>query len=198
MFFLILVTLCRESTRCRVNIRDGHQRQAPGTTWSATWAWPNTRNCLKANSNSRDSFVRRKLRKQFCDRSPLPRQNQFRRKLAQRLKNKSALMCARMRQSQFRRMADFVAKRDQIQIQRTRLVGNFLGLAAEFFFQFAQFFKQRFRRFTFSRNETDDGVHKLRRSRRTIHRRRQPKGSFEDWRVRKILQPRHRFQNYFP
>ena len=136
--------------------------------------------------------------KQFRHRLPLPRQNQFRRDFAQRLKHKPPQMRARMRQNQFRRVARFISERDQIQIQRARLVQNFFWLAAKFLFQFAQFFQQRFRRFLCPRNQTGDGIHKLRRIRRTIHRRRLPERRFAEPARRKIFATAPARQNDLP
>ena len=44
----------------------------------------------------------------------------------------------------------------------------------------------------------DNGIHKIRRPRRTIHRRRLPQRGFQNWLVGEILQPRHRVPDDLP
>ena len=75
---------------------------------------------------------------EFRNRLPLPRQNQVRRDFAQRLKHKPPQKCARVRQYQFRRKADLIPKRNQIQIQRPGFVQNHFRRATKFYFQPAQ------------------------------------------------------------
>ena len=61
--------------------------------------------------NPFENLVGRKLRQQLHNCFTLPRQNQIRRDFAQRLKHKPPQMRARMRQNQFRRVANFCRRR---------------------------------------------------------------------------------------
>ena len=146
----------------------------------------------------RDGFRVLQHRQQLCHGFALSRQDQIRRDFAQRLKHKTAQMRARMRQSQVRRISCFRAERNQIQIQRPRLVQNLFRRAAKFLFQRAEFLEQRFRRFIFLRREASDGVHIQRRVGWTIHRRGLPQRRFEQRPAGKFLEPRHRLQNDSP
>ena len=157
-----------------------------------------TRTSSARNSISDDNFVGRQTREQFRHRFPLPRQNQLRRDFTQWLQHKSSQRRSRMRQNQLRRMMRFVSERDQIHIQRTRLVENFLRTTTEFAFQFAQFSQQAQRRFIFWWNQTRNRVHKFWRPRRTIHRRSLPQRRFEDWKFGEVLQLHQRVSNDLP
>ena len=140
-----------------------------------------------------------KPREQLRNRFPLPRQNQLRRDFTQRLKHKPPQMRPRMRQNQFRRVAGFLAERNQIQIQRARLVQNSFWARGQIPFPVRR---------NFSSN--DSGVSSARGTKPTTAFTNigEPGGQStgdvcqsEDLRigsVGKILQPRHRVQNDLP
>jgi len=106
------------------------------------------------------SATGRKFGKQLSHCLPLPRQDQIRRDLTQWLQYEPPQMGARMRKNQFRRMACFIAERDQIQVERARFVQDFFGCPAKFSLQGLKFSKQRLWRFVFERLEPDNGIYK--------------------------------------
>src|SRR6185312_14134697 len=76
--------------------------------------------------------IGREFSQKFSHRLPLPWQNQIRRNLTQWLQHEPAQVRARMRKDQFGRVARFVAKRDQIQVEGTWLIQDFFWHPAKF------------------------------------------------------------------
>ena len=113
----------------------------------------------------------------------------------ERLKHESPFVRPRVRQNQFAGHAGFFAEGDQVQIQGTWFVENFFRLTAEFFFQRLQFRKQCFRRFLRARSKSNNGVQKVRRAGRTIHRRSLPERGLPQGFFGKLLKLFYRLLN---
>ncbi len=92
----------------------------------------NTKKCSATNSNSRDGFVRRQLRRAIVQRSSSgpAKSNPARSRstAANTNRRRCARGCGKINSGELR---DFISERDQIQIQRTRLVENFLRLRGQ-------------------------------------------------------------------
>ena len=95
---------------------------------------------------------------QLRHRLRLVGQDEVGRDFRQRLQHKASLMCARMRQGECGGGANLIAERNQVQVERARLIEHLLGPAAKFRFQRLQFSKQAFRCFVFVRNQSHDGI----------------------------------------
>ena len=100
----------------------------------------------------------------------LTRQHQLRGDFGERFDYEAAHVSARMRKNQLRRIPRLVAKRDEIQIKRTRFVVRLFGLPAKFALESLQLRKERFRRFASARNQAHDRVYETWRSGRAIDR----------------------------
>jgi hypothetical protein len=131
-------------------------------------------------------------REQLSHREGLTRQQRVRRNLAQRMQHETAQMRLRMRQRQLPGRTHLGAERNQIQIQRTRLIDELLRSAAELLLQLLQLCEERFGRLPGSGNHRHHRIHKIRRAGRTTHRSRLPQGGPEERTVREQLQPVHR------
>src|SRR5262249_54540878 len=104
-------------------------------------------------------------------------------------------MRARMRQRECSGGADFRAEANQVQVQRARFVQDFFWSAAKFLFQSLQMLQQAFRRFTFTRDQTDGRVYEAWRAGWAIDGRRFPERGFEQRPFGECLKALNRLPN---
>src|SRR5438552_4062129 len=110
------------------------------------------------SAQSQNTFGGIQCREQLTHGEPLPWQDQIGRDFAERLQHESAQVRARVRQFQTLRIAHFLPKGNQVEIQRSRFVEHRLGPSTELPLQRLKLIEQVFRGCLGSRQEADDRV----------------------------------------
>ena len=138
------------------------------------------------------AFARWQHFQQLGGRTPLPGENEVRRKLRQRLEHKPAFVSSGVGKNKKIAVPHLARESNQVEIQRAGFVQHLLWPTAKFSFQGLQSGQQRLRRLARSWCQAHHRIHEHRRAGRAIHRYGLPQRGLKQETIRKPLQSLHR------